>query len=33
MSSVCVPALITHDFHDEVCLYPLALAQHEGIKG
>lgn len=33
MASVCVPTLIMHGVHDEVCPYPLALAQHEGIRG
>ncbi len=33
MASVRVPTLIMHGIHDEVCLYPLALAQHEGIRG
>ena len=28
---VLVPTLILHGVHDQVCLYPLALAQHQGI--
>lgn len=31
LNKVNVPTLILHGIHDEVCLYPLALAQHEGI--
>lgn len=33
LAAVRVPTLILHGIHDQVCLYPLALAQHEGIQG
>ena len=33
MARVNVPTLIMHGVKDQVCLYPLALAQHNGIKG
>ena len=33
MAAVQVPTLILHGIHDQVCLYPLALAMHQGIAG
>lgn len=33
MAFVRIPTLIMHGIHDEVCLYPLALVQHENIRG
>ena len=30
---ICVPTLILHGIHDRVVLYPLAIAQNEGIIG
>lgn len=33
MKCVNVPTLIMHGIHDEVCKYPLGVAQHKGIKG
>jgi non-heme chloroperoxidase len=32
MSKINVPTLILHGLNDRVCLYPLAVAQHKGIK-
>ena len=32
MSKINTPTLILHGLNDRVCLYPLAVAQHEGIK-
>lgn len=32
LGQITVPTLILHGIHDKVCLYPLAIAQHEGIK-
>jgi len=32
LGEICVPTLILHGTHDKVCLFPLAIAQHEGIK-
>jgi non-heme chloroperoxidase len=32
LTKVHVPTLILHGIHDEVCYYPLAIAQHQGIK-
>lgn len=31
LGKICVPTLILHGIHDQVCRFPLALAQHEGI--
>lgn len=31
-AKIHVPTLILHGIHDEVCLYPLAIAQNQGIK-
>ncbi|OKP89008.1 alpha/beta hydrolase [Paenibacillus sp. P3E] len=32
LPKVHVPTLILHGIHDQVCLYPLAVAQHQGIR-
>ncbi len=32
LGTIRVPTLILHGIHDKVCLFPLAVAQHEGIK-
>ncbi|KWX77090.1 alpha/beta fold hydrolase [Paenibacillus jilunlii] len=32
LAKVQVPTLILHGIHDQVCLYPLAVAQHQGIR-
>lgn len=32
LGKIHVPTLILHGVHDQVCKYPLALAQHQGIK-
>lgn len=32
LGKIEVPTLILHGIHDKVCLFPLALAQHEGIR-
>ena len=32
LKKINVPTLILHGIHDKVCLFPLAEAQHEGIK-
>ncbi len=32
LGEICVPTLILHGIHDKVCLFPLAVAQHEGIR-
>lgn len=32
MRTIHVPTLILHGIHDKVCLFPLAIAQHEGIR-
>ncbi|MDF2590297.1 MAG: hypothetical protein K0S41_4140 [Anaerocolumna sp.] len=32
LTEIDVPTLIIHGIHDKVCLFPLALAQHESIK-
>jgi non-heme chloroperoxidase len=32
LKKIDVPTLILHSVHDKVCLFPLALAQHESIK-
>jgi non-heme chloroperoxidase len=32
LGKICVPTLILHGIHDKVCLYPLAVAMHNGIK-
>jgi len=32
LKKIHVPTLIMHGIEDQVCLYPLAIAQHEGIK-
>lgn len=31
MEKICVPTLILHGIHDQVCRFPLALAQNQGI--
>ena len=31
LGKIRVPTLILHGIHDKVCLFPLAIAQHEGI--
>jgi non-heme chloroperoxidase len=33
LGRIAAPTLILHGIHDKVCLFPLALAQHEGIAG
>ena len=33
MKCINVPTLIMHGIHDQVCKYPLGVAQHKGIKG
>ncbi|WNS44743.1 alpha/beta hydrolase [Paenibacillus sp. MMS20-IR301] len=33
LPQICVPALILHGIHDQVCYFPLAEAQHQGIRG
>lgn len=32
LETICVPTLILHGIHDRVCLFPLAIAQNEGIR-
>lgn len=32
LPQIHVPTLILHGIHDQVCLYPLAEAQHQGIR-
>lgn len=32
LREIQVPTLILHGIHDKVCLFPLAIAQHEGIR-
>jgi len=32
LETISVPTLILHGIHDRVCLFPLAIAQHEGIR-
>lgn len=32
LEQICVPTLILHGIHDKVCYFPLAEAQHQGIK-
>ena len=32
LGEIYVPTLILHGIHDKVCLFPLAVAQHEGIR-
>ena len=32
LGEIHVPTLILHGIHDKVCLFPLAIAQHEGIR-
>jgi non-heme chloroperoxidase len=32
LPKINVPTIIMHGIHDKVCLYPLAIAQHNGIK-
>lgn len=32
LAKIHVPTLILHGIHDQVCLYPLAFAQNQGIK-
>ncbi|WP_202709795.1 alpha/beta fold hydrolase [Sporosalibacterium faouarense] len=32
LGKITVPTLIIHGIHDRVCLYPLAIAQNQGIK-
>lgn len=32
LACIQVPSLIMHGIHDQVCLYPLAVAQHQGIR-
>lgn len=32
LTKINVPTVILHGLNDRVCLYPLAIAQHEGIK-
>lgn len=32
LEKIHVPTLILHGIHDKVCLFPLALAQHDGIR-
>lgn len=32
LGTIRVPTLILHGIHDKVCLFPLAIAQHKGIK-
>jgi non-heme chloroperoxidase len=32
LGKIHVPTLILHGIHDKVCLFPLAIAQHEGIR-
>lgn len=32
MAKIDVPTLILHGLNDQVCLYPLAVAQHKGIR-
>lgn len=32
LGKIDVPTVILHGLNDQVCLYPLAVAQHEGIK-
>lgn len=33
LGRINVPTLILHGIHDKVCLFPLAIAQNQGIKG
>ncbi len=33
LSKINIPTLILHGVHDQVCPYPLAIAQHQGIAG
>ncbi len=33
LGKIAAPTLILHGVHDRVCLFPLAVAQHEGIAG
>ncbi len=33
LAAICVPTLILHGVHDQICPFPLAVAQHQGIKG
>lgn len=33
LAKVNVPTLILHGIHDQVCLFPLGVAQNEGIRG
>lgn len=32
LGEICAPTLILHGIHDEICLFPLAIAQHKEIK-
>ncbi|WP_223067264.1 alpha/beta fold hydrolase [Paenibacillus caui] len=32
LETIHVPTLILHGVHDRICLFPLAMAQHKGIK-
>ncbi len=32
LGEICIPTLILHGIHDKVCLFPLAIAQNEGIR-
>jgi non-heme chloroperoxidase len=32
LEKICVPTLILHGIHDKVCVFPLAIAQNNGIK-
>lgn len=32
LGEIRVPTLILHGIHDKVCLFPLAIAQNEGIR-
>lgn len=32
LEEIYVPTLILHGIHDKICLFPLAVAQHEGIR-
>lgn len=32
LGKIHVPTLILHGIHDKVCLFPLAIAQNQGIK-